>query len=41
MASKNWRLRDFFADIFGTFLAALCGTQMELKPIPVKVRRRR
>ena len=44
MASKNRRLGDFFAkfDAFlGAFVAVLFGTHMELKPIPVKARRRR
>jgi hypothetical protein len=41
MASKNRRLSDLFADVFSAFAALLFGTQMELKPIPVKVRRRR
>ena len=42
MASKIRRLRDFFAKFdLGAFLAVLFGPQMELKPIPVKARRRR
>jgi hypothetical protein len=44
MASKNRRLGDFFAKFdafFGALVAALLGTQMELKPIPVRSRRRR
>jgi hypothetical protein len=42
MASKNRRFRDLFAvfDFFSA-LKAFFGTQMELKPIPVKARRRR
>jgi hypothetical protein len=44
MASKNRRFGAIFAKIdafFGALLAALLGTQMELKPIPVRSRRRR
>jgi hypothetical protein len=44
MASKNRRLGAFFAKVdafLGALLAALIGTQMELKPIPVRSRRRR
>ena len=43
MASKYRRLRSSLAefDLFSALMAFFFGTQMELKPIPVKVRRRR
>jgi len=43
MASKNRRGRRLFQgfDFLSAFMAFLFGTQVELKPIPVKVRRRR
>jgi|SoiMethySBSTD1v2_1073268.scaffolds.fasta_scaffold00117_19 hypothetical protein len=42
MANKDRRARDLFPefDFLSAFLAVFFGTQMELKPIPVKVRRR-
>ena len=41
MASKYWRglFRDF--DFLSAFMAFLFGPRMELKPIPVRVRRPR
>jgi hypothetical protein len=43
MASKNRRVRRLFPDLdfLSAFMAFLFGTQVELKPIPVRVRRRR
>jgi len=43
MASKNQRGRRLFPgfDFLSAFMAFLFGPQMELKPIPVRVRRRR
>jgi hypothetical protein len=42
MANKDRRARDLFPefDFLSAFLAFFFGPQMELKPIPVKVRRR-
>jgi hypothetical protein len=42
MASKNRRGRRLFQgfDFLSAFMAFLFGPRMELKPIPVKVRRR-
>lgn len=41
MASKYWRalFRDF--DFLSAFMAFFFGPRMELKPIPVQIRRRR
>jgi len=43
MASKIRRLRRLFPDIdfLSAFMAFLFGPRMELKPIPVRIRRRR
>ena len=43
MASKYWRGRRRFPDFdfLNAFIAFLFGTRMELKPIPVRIRRRR
>jgi hypothetical protein len=42
MAGKNRRACGLFADFdfLSAFMAFFFGTRMELKPIPVKVRRR-
>jgi hypothetical protein len=43
MANKDRRARDLLPDFdfFSAFLAFFFGIRMELKPIPVKARRRR
>jgi hypothetical protein len=43
MANNGRRVRDLLPDfnLISAFLAFFFGTQMELKPIPVKARRRR
>jgi len=43
MASKSRRWRRLFPDFdfLSAFMAFLVGPRMELKPIPVRVRRRR
>ena len=43
MANKDRHLRDLLPefDFLSAFLALFLGSRMELKPIPVKVRRRR
>jgi len=42
MANKYWRARDLLPDFdfLSAFLALFFGNRLELKPIPVKVRRR-
>ena len=43
MAGKDRHGRDLFPefDFFSAFLALFFGSRLELKPIPVKTRRRR
>ncbi len=43
MANKDRRVRDLFPefDFISAFLALFFGSRLELKPIPIRVQRRR